>query len=210
MIKNIGLRNKDWFYYLVLKRALMKSKTVLDLGCGEHSPLSNIPKTFYSVGVDIFLPSITKSKKKKLHDKYIKCNLLAVDKFFKPKSFDSVVLLDVVEHFSKEDAYRMLSKAEKIANKNVVVLTPNGYYKQDPYGKNPYQIHKSGWSVKDLQKKGYNTRGLRGYKSLRGEYATIYKKPWLFWAILSFLSEPLLYFFPDESYDLFAIKVFKV
>ncbi len=208
MFVNI-FKYKDWCYHFVLRQQLKKSASVLDLGCGAYSPLSNIPKTFYSVGVDIFDASIKASKKQQIHDAYKKCNLLNIDKYFKSKSFDTVVILDVVEHFTKKDALCLLAKAEEVAKKKVIVLTPNGFYKQEPYARNPYQVHKSGWSKRDLQRLGYRVYGLRGLKYLRGEYATIYKKPWIVWAALSFISEPFLYFYPDLSYDLFAVKTLK-
>lgn len=203
---NIINRCKDWFLYWNLTRLLQDSKSILDLGCGGYSPIKNITKHFYSIGVDIFSPSIKASKAQHIHDIYIKCNLLDVYKHVKSKSVDTVLILDVIEHFSKKDAYTLLSIAEKIARVNVIVLTPNGFWRQDQYANNPYQVHKSGWSTKDLQKIGYTVYGLRGYKQFRGEYASIVRKPWIFWAALSFISEPILYVFPSMSYHLFAVK----
>ena len=40
-------------------------ESVLDVGCGSNSPLAKIKKNFYLVGVDVFEPSIKKSKKEK-------------------------------------------------------------------------------------------------------------------------------------------------
>ena len=57
------LRYRDIFYYWTLGRSLRGCKSVLDVGCGEHSPLSNVIKTFTSTGIDIFKPMIAKSKK---------------------------------------------------------------------------------------------------------------------------------------------------
>lgn len=197
---------KDWFLFWNLDRLLRDCGSVLDLGCGESSPLVRIKKRFISVGVDAYLPSIVKSKKLKIHDRYIYCDLLSIDKKIKPKSFDVVILLDVVEHFPKRDGLWLLKQAESIARKKVVVLTPNPYYRQDKLGGNPYQLHKSGWKLIEFQNRGYHVHGLRGWKSLRREYATIYLKPWLFWALLAFFSEPLLYFWPEASYHLLAVK----
>lgn len=205
-VKNLVNKHKDWFLYWNLSRLLRDCDSVVDLGCGECSPLVRANRHFTSVGVDAYLPSITKSKNLKIHDRYINCNLLSIDKKIKAKSFDAVILLDVVEHFSKRDGLRLLKEAESIARKKVVVLTPNGFYRQDELGGNPYQVHKSGWSVRELEKLGYIVRGLRGLKYIRREYATIYLKPWLFWALLAFFSEPLLYFWPEASYHFLAVR----
>lgn len=199
---------KDWFLYWNLDRLLQDCGSVLDMGCGESSPLVHIKKHFTSVGVDAYRPSLVKSNKLKIHDRYICCDLLSIDKKIKIKSFDTVILLDVVEHFPKRDGLWLLKQAERIARKKVVVLTPNPYYRQDELGGNPYQLHKSSWKLTDFQNRGYCVRGLRGWKALRREYATIYLKPWLFWATLSFLSEPFLYFWPESSYHFLAVKWF--
>lgn len=197
---------KDWFLYWNVSRLLRDCYSVVDLGCGECSPLIRVKKHFTSIGVDAYQPSIAKSRKLKIHDRYIQCNLLSVDKKIKPKSFDAVLMLDVVEHFSKRDGLQLIKGAESIARKKVVVLTPNGFYRQDELGGNPYQVHKSGWKLIDFQKLGFSVRGLRGWKALRREYATIYLKPWLFWALLAFFSEPLLYYWPEASYHFLAVK----
>lgn len=205
-IKEIVNKYKDWFLYWNIDQLLRDCDSVVDMGCGECSPLVRVKKHFTSVGVDTYRPSIAKSNKLKIHDHYINCNLLSIDKKIKAKSFDAVILLDVVEHFSRRDGLWLLKEAQAIARKKVVVLTPNGFYHQDELGGNVYQVHKSGWTLIDFQKLGFRVYGLRGWKALRREYATIYLKPWLFRALLSFFSEPLLYFFPNFSYDLLAIK----
>lgn len=204
--KNLIEQYKDLFYFNQLKNNLKDCKTILDVGCGSNSPLQEIPKHFSSVGVDIFGPSIEESKRKKIHDTYKKINILKIDTIFKEKSFDAVICLDVIEHFTKKEALQLIKKMEKIAKKKVILLTPNGFYHQDMHEHNPYQVHKSGWFTKDLQKLQYSVYGLRGYKKIRGEYATIRLKPWIFWAMIAFISEPILYFFPQQSYHLLGVK----
>lgn len=200
---------KDIFYYKTLERHLKGCSTVLDVGCGSDSPLARIKKFFLSHGIDAHKPSILKSKDKKIHDNYTVGNIGSLRSHFRRKSFDAVIALDVIEHFPKEDSYKLIEEMEKIAKKKVILLTPNGFYSQDGYDSNPYQIHKSGWSSKDLQRLGYKVYGLRGIKYLRGDYATIKHKPWALWGLISFISEPLLYLNPSLSYDLFAVKNIK-
>ncbi|MBI2613565.1 MAG: class I SAM-dependent methyltransferase [Candidatus Levybacteria bacterium] len=200
---------KDVFYYKTLESHLRGCSSVLDVGCGSDSPLAKIKKFFSSHGVDTHKPSILKSKDKKIHDQYTVGNINRLRSNFKIKSFDAVIALDVIEHFPKEDSYKLIQEMEKIARKKVILLTPNGFYPQDGYDSNPYQIHKSGWSSKDLQRLGYKVYGLRGIKYLRGDYATIKYKPWILWGALAFISEPFLYSSPELSYDLFAVKNIK-
>lgn len=199
----------DLFYYQKLGHELRGMTSVLDLGCGSWSPLQKIKKTFFSVGIDIYPPAIENSKKQKTHDQYKKMDVLQVNKFFKKKSFDAVVALDLIEHLKKEDSLKLLKEMEKIAKEKIIILTPNGFTKQDPYEDNLYQIHQSGWTTNEFKQLGYKVYGMRGLKFIRGEYATIKYKPWFLWGALATLSQPITYFFPQLAYQLLAIKELK-
>lgn len=203
------LHSRDSFYYKSLAAHLAGCKTVLDVGCGENSPLGSVPKKFYAEGVDIFTESLKRSESHNIHDAYKNSDIRKIKQLYKEKSFDAVISLDVIEHFDKDEAKALIKDMEAIAKKKVILLTPNGFYKQDEIGGNPYQVHLSGWSTQDLKDLGYKLFCLRGLKYLKGDYATIKLKPWVFWGFISFISEPLLYRFPQLSYHLFAVKEFK-
>src|SRR3954469_21237059 len=100
-----------------LVRELKDSTRILDLGCGYSSPLGRIKDKLrpdvYTVGVDDFDPYLEESKQKKIHSEYIKSNIFKVD--FKDNSFDYAILLDVIEHFDREDFLKFLPKLEKMA-----------------------------------------------------------------------------------------------
>lgn len=198
--------NKDYLYYYFLFRNLSEMKSVLDVGCGSNSPLSKISKKPYSVGFDLFEPSLKKSKKQRIHTKYVVGNILELEKHFKNRAFDCVIGLDIIEHFTKKEGNKLLATMEDVAKSKVIVFTPNGFVKQSVYDNNIYQIHKSGWTVTDFQKRGYRVFGLRGPRWLRGEYASIKYKPWFFWGLVAFLTEPFYVFFPKSAYHLFAVK----
>lgn len=197
---------KDAFFYYVLSRNLTECDSVLDVGCGAHSPLAHVQKTFYSEGIDIFKKSIQESKRLHIHDAYRQGNILHITKWYSPKSFDAVVALDVVEHIEKKEALQLIKKMETIARKKIIIMTPNGFHDQHIYDNNPYQRHRSGWTVDEFTSRHFVVRGLRGFKTIRGEYASIKLKPWLLWALVAFVSEPLLVMFPNWSYQLFATK----
>lgn len=205
-LKEFIRKYQDIFYFKIVEGNLAGMESVLDIGCGDDSPLRRVKKTFYSEGIDVFEDSINKSKKKKIHDKYTISDIRKIKKIYKNKSFDVVVALDVIEHLNKKESISLIRDMEKIAKSKVILLTPHGFYHQDAYDNNPYQVHKSEWKMKDLEKLGYKVYGLRGLKYLRGEYATIKFRPWFFWGAVAFLSEIPLYFIPSLSYHLFAIK----
>lgn len=206
-IRKLVVNFRDIFFYKVLELNLSDCKSVLDVGCGSNSPLKAVRKTFYSEGIDIYRPSIMESKRNKIHDKYTIGNIQDINKLYQKKSFDAVIAMDVVEHFEKSDALKLLKKMERVARKKIIILTPNGFLGQGHYEDNPHQDHKSGWLAKDLRSLGYKAYGLRSFKFLRGEFASIRFKPWLFWGFIAFITEPILYYFPEFSFHIFAIKI---
>lgn len=193
-------------YFKVLEYHLRGSKSVLDVGCGGDSPIGYIRRTFTSEGIDAHKQSIDRSKKRRLHDHYRLGNILKLGKYYKKKSFDAVVCLDVIEHVERKEALALIKEMEKIAIRKVIILTPNGFYHQHALDGNPYQVHKSGWRTSDFSLLGYNVFGLRGLQALRDEHATIKYKPWFFWGFCSFISEIIFYPFPKLCFDLFAVK----
>lgn len=193
-------------YIFELEKALADCDTVLDVGCGSNSPLGSIKNKLYSEGVDSFLPSITKSKAQKIHNKYHKMDVLNIDKKFKSNSFDCVIAIDLIEHLTKEDGKKLIKKMEKIARKKVIIFTPNGFLPQGEYDNNPWQVHKSGWTVEEMQKKGYKVIGINGWKPLRGEYAEPKFYPKIIWRIISDLTQVFTRNNPKKAFQILCIK----
>lgn len=196
----------DAFYYKSIEKELKGMDSVLDVGCGSNSPISKIRRNFYSVGVDVFLPSINKSRKARIHNDYKLLNLLKIGQAFKEKSFDAVIALDVIEHFEKKEALGLLKEIEKIAKKKVIIFTPYGFTQQHEYDKNPFQIHKSGWLPSEFAKRGYKVYGMRGLRFIRGEFATIKYKPWALWGLISTISQIFVFKRPQIAYQILAVK----
>jgi SAM-dependent methyltransferase len=192
-----------------LKELLVESKSILDVGCGANSPFGLLNLDIDSTGIDIHKPSILKSKAKNFHNNYIECNLIELDKYVEPKSFDTVISLDVIEHFEKKDGLLFLEKMEKVAIKKLIIFTPNGFLKQVPKDNNPFQEHKSGWKVDELKKLGFIVIGINGWKPFRGELAKIRFKPKYFWLILSDFSQKFVRNRPKHAFQLLAIKYLK-
>ena len=145
-----------------LKKELKDCDTVLELGCGKNSPL-RCCNVRYSVGVELFEPSLLKSKEQKIHNEYILADIRELK--FKDNSFDCVCVLDVLEHLTKEEGITLIRNMERIARLKVIIFTPNGFLPQgEEYG-NPFEIHKSGWSVQELRNLGYTVRGINGIKT---------------------------------------------
>ena len=143
-----------------LRRELVGMDSVLDVGCGADSPLQYVLTPEKLVGVDAFQGSIDASRARGIHREY---HVMELDRLAFPElSFDAVVAMDVIEHFTREDALRLLARMEAMARRKVIVLTPNGFMPQGEIGRNPWQVHRSGWTAGDLQTLGYRVSGTLG------------------------------------------------
>ena len=103
-------------YAKYLAADLKNSHSVLDLGCGSSSPLQYLTVP-YSVGIDINMPAIEESKKKKIHTEYICADISTIE--FPENSFDVVLATDCVEHLAKDDGFSLIAKMEKWARDKV-------------------------------------------------------------------------------------------
>ncbi len=188
-----------------LEKAVNGCETLLDLGCGFSSPIKSFSKKLFCAGVDIHVPSVENSKVEKIHDEYHTMDVLDIEKNFKTGSFDCVLASEIIEHLEKEDGIRLMEMMEKIAGKRVIIFTPNGFLKQDEYDDNPWQIHKSGWNVKEMRDKGYEVIGINGWKPLRTE-RSVTIRPKDFWAVISDITQIYLRNNPEKAFQIICIK----
>jgi len=189
-----------------IKKELAGCDTVLDLGCGRgfDSPLEGMPLS-YTLGVDIFEPYLEECRQRKIHSGYIRADIREVE--FKDGSFDAVLMLEVLEHFTKEEGRLLLDKCARWARRKVIISTPNGYTRLDEFDNNPFQKHISGWSVEELRHLGFSVRGLLGWKNLRGYRAGLRYRPTLLWQVISDLTQKVTYYYPGLSSRLLAVKI---
>lgn len=194
-----------------LIKELRGFSSVLDLGCGgtinQLSRFVRIQKALnpkiYSVGVDIFKPYIIEAKKTRVHSEYINADIFSIE--FPEKSFDCAILLDVIEHVEKEEFFKFLPKLEKMCKK-IIILTPNGYLFNEEVDNNFYQIHKSGWTVKELTEAGFKCFGVLGFKFLRKEGAYPKIKPDFIGNMICDLTEPFIFHNPKLARHIICVK----
>jgi hypothetical protein len=182
-------------------------RTLLDLGCGYDSPIRRAsPRLERSVGVDLFEPYLQRSVAAGIHTEYRCMNVMDVGAGFAPGSFDCVVALDLIEHLSREEGFRLLQLMETLATRKVIVFTPNGFVPQDAIDGNPFQRHRSGWTVGDMRERGYRVRGIYGWKPLRGERAEPRWRPRRLWGTLALWTQPLVRNRPEHAFHLLCVK----
>lgn len=161
-------------------------KSILDVGCGENSPIGLFEGRYATTGIDGHKPSIIQSKKRNIHNAYIFGNIKKLNYLVKKGSFDAVIALDVIEHLKKADGYKLLENMERVARKKVILVTPNGFIPQRNKD-NKLQAHLSGWTEEDFTQRGYCVEGIYGTKLcniLRTDEAELRWKPKLFWALV--------------------------
>lgn len=181
--------------------------SLLDVGCGFDSPIRRLPRRpVRLVGVDGFAPALEQSRALGIHDEYHHMGLLDIGKAFRPKSFECVVALDVIEHLTPEDGLRLLGQMELLATRQVIVFTPNGFLEQAEHYGNPLQKHLSGWAVAQMKDLGYEVTGIGGLSFLKGEIGRIRWHPRALWGAVSLLSQPWTAKRPQLAFSLFCVK----
>ena len=191
-------------YIHVLRREIEGMRSLVEMGSGKTSPFRHVNFKGESVGIDIDRESINESRKRNIHKKYILGDVLKVR--IKENSYDCAVALDLIEHLSKKDGYKLIKKMLSISWKKVIIFTPNGFLPQGEIAGNPFQKHLSGWSVKEFKRHGFKVKGINGIKFLRGGEARIKYRPKLLWTIISEISQLFTYFIPSAAFQIIAIK----
>jgi hypothetical protein len=140
-------------------------------------------------------------------------DVLAINRIFKPKSFDTVVALELIEHFDKHRDPLLLNSMERIAKRKVILTTPNRFHPQKAYDNNPYQEHRSGWTVRELERLGYRCFGLSGFNFLYNHHEDVLKRglnhwciPLFFWWRVKRWSTLVVHHLPHLAYRLLAVK----
>lgn len=108
------------------------------------------------------------------------CKLVTCDLYSKSKAMlrsdaawlpvkraDIITAIDVLEHLTKDDGYKFLRYAQQIAER-IIIYTPRFWQINDTkkfsnaldqacYGDNPYNVHRSLWTVEELKELGFDT-----------------------------------------------------
>lgn len=151
-------------------KRILPAETVLDLGAGIR------PQQFIKPRVSLIVEP---------HDEYlvhlkhdlagtssviIGTSALTCMAWLPDRCVDTVFMLDVLEHMSRENGEACLAEALRIARSQIVVFTPLGFMPQsygpgelDAWGMNgrAWQTHRSGWDPEDFP--GWEILGCRDF-----------------------------------------------
>jgi len=197
---------RERIFRRALARTLDGCRSVLDVGCGRLSPLASSGYTGFKVGVDISRGDLAEARRAATHDQLIRADVARIGDLVRPRSFDAVVCLDVIEHLERAPALALLATLERLARRRVVVFTPNGFVPQPATADNPYQEHRSGFTTGDMRAHGYTVHGIHGLWCLFGAFGETRLAPAPLWRRVADLSAPLVYGVPQLAFALLCVK----
>jgi hypothetical protein len=146
--------------------------TIVDIGCGNNSPVRNFASGLRIVGVDQHQKAMKEAKGRHTHDAFVLADILSdfeeVVRATRDEDIQLVTLLHVIEHVPKRLGLDLLEAAEALTQRFVLIETPNGFLPQGPEYGNEGQRHLSGWFAHDFLGLGYKVRGAAGTRLLRG------------------------------------------
>ena len=134
-------------------------KSVLEVGCGNGSHLRQVHDATRKVGIEI-VPEYPIAGD---GIEFIIGDALGAMKKLGDGGFELVLLMDIVEHFKKEDGLWVLRQSQRIASRRVVLWIPEGkcpqskeYYDSGTYPYRPSQDHLSDWDRKEIADLGFD------------------------------------------------------
>jgi len=192
-------------YVREMRDVLADCRTCLDVGCGEDSPVRLLDFD-YTVGLEGHQPTLERARARGTHSEFSPGRVQDMGALFRPRQFDCVVALDLIEHLTKEDGLRLLRDMENIAAKKIVVFTPNGFLPQESRD-GDLQEHLSGWEPLEMRSLGFRVIGMQGPKFLRGEYHEHRFRPKAISGILSVLGHyGYSRFRPEKAAAILCVK----
>ncbi|MFH2103069.1 MAG: class I SAM-dependent methyltransferase [Chloroflexota bacterium] len=137
---------------------------ILDVGIGfgkygflcreylSYWNLPDIPRQMVIDGIEAF-PDYAGDLQRGIYDELHLGDALGVLEKMPPGDYDLVLLIDVIEHFSRDAGLRLLGQCRRVG-KAVIVSTPRRFWPQEAAWDNPWEVHKSLWSRADLRRAG--------------------------------------------------------
>lgn len=182
-----------------LSARLLPGWLVLDVGCSDGRGSEVLSG---AAGCDIYRPALVAARDAGRRRAVVQSDVRALP--YRRGAFDAVVALDVVEHFEKDDALRVLAEMERVSRRLVVVLTPAGFVEQPGTPEEPWQRHRCGFHPEELESLGYRVRGVGGMRHLRGDYGAFRWGP--AGQLLGAVSQPVVRSWPAQAFHLVGVK----
>jgi hypothetical protein len=134
----------------------IKPTRILDVGCGFGKYgfcAREILETWKHIepqidAIEGFEPYIGELQRL-VYNKILIMDAIEGLKLCDDKSYDLVLAIDILEHFTKEGGYVFLRELKRVG-KTVIISTPKLVLDQGPLFENNYEIHKTQWNKNEI------------------------------------------------------------
>lgn len=120
-----------------------KNKSLLDLGAGFAPQTRQLGFT-----ERLYVDKVERDLSEEM-PYFLNCDLMS-DKYFREKGYDVSIMLDCIEHFSKEAGKYLLHIMQKYS-KEQIIFTPYGDYLIETTPTDNPDSHRSGWTENDFK-----------------------------------------------------------
>lgn len=160
--------------YMYVGQATENGESLLSLCAGIGKELADINSQ------DITAVDIVPQYLEKLSQDYPRAKTVCEDSLTYLKkqanrSVDIISIIDGIEHLEKKTGLKVIKEMKRVARKQILLFTPNGFVKNEPHnawdieGGDEYQRHLSGWSIPELEDLGFTPIKIADDISQHGE-----------------------------------------
>jgi SAM-dependent methyltransferase len=137
--------------------------SVLDLGCGPSETV--IGRQMLEApwrrlaSVEAFAPYVDQLQRKTARAARHEIHAMRIEQIFDTFArgeFDVAFLIDVLEHFTRRDALRLIVNLNRFVNRGIVVFAPLGLVPQEALDGNALQCHRSIWQAAQFARLGFD------------------------------------------------------
>ena len=141
-------------------------QSVLEIGCGGSKYLNRTTcKT--KVGIDACRSVLQSGKKDGNILIHLDLMKFSLTDFFLDNNFDTIMGIDVIEHFEKFYGIELVKECEAVARSQVLFFVPVGNHPQvkdvTGFDNDYFQTHRSAWHPKDMESLGYTVHYIEKY-----------------------------------------------
>jgi len=153
--------------------SFVQGPKILDAGCGFGRWGALLTTNYWETcfgepaarpeitGCDGYLPNVQLARRSGFYNQVIHAIFPPLP--FPDESFDTVLLLDVIEHLKNENGLELIDEAKRITSHRVILSTPNWYAIRSAHatmtGWNDLEAHLSYWTKDHLRRRGFKLYG---------------------------------------------------
>lgn len=160
--------------YIYVQEATDNGESLLSLCCGIGLELNNL-NTQHVTAVDLAPQYLDEVRGRCPQAKTIASDVLVYVRGQPDNSVDVISIIDGIEHMTKRAGSQLIPHMKRVARKQVLLFTPEGYLRNQPHnawgieGADHLQEHRSGWGILELKDLGFDLVAKESGISQHGE-----------------------------------------